>query len=193
MKDDAEFQWGFFALVSYVPDPLGSFLDDLRRTLGTDSNARAHITLLPPRSLRMPLEEATNTAGRILQSYSPFEIELRNVRQFPNYLYLDVGAGNAGVRELHETLNSGKLTSIEDFPFLPHVTIGGPLPADAIEDAKTAAEEAWSWTDCSKRFTIDAVACLWAATLATPFDWRLACRHNLAEKTAVAAAVTNRT
>ena len=40
-----------FALVAYIPDPLGRFLDDLRVELTPDCKPRAHVTILPPRPL----------------------------------------------------------------------------------------------------------------------------------------------
>ena len=40
-----------FALVSYIPDPLGAFLDDLRLKLAPKCKPHAHITILPPRPI----------------------------------------------------------------------------------------------------------------------------------------------
>ena len=37
-----------FALVVYIPDPLGRFLDDLRRELVPHYNPHAHVSVLPP-------------------------------------------------------------------------------------------------------------------------------------------------
>ena len=40
-----------YALVIYVPAPLGRFLDDLRRELVPTYKPRAHVSVLPPRPL----------------------------------------------------------------------------------------------------------------------------------------------
>ena len=39
-----------FALVIYIPDPLGRFLDDLRRELAPDCVPHAHVSVLPPQA-----------------------------------------------------------------------------------------------------------------------------------------------
>ena len=40
-----------FALVVYIPGPLGVFLDELRRELVPHYNPHAHVSVLPPRPL----------------------------------------------------------------------------------------------------------------------------------------------
>ena len=52
-----------FALVLYVPSPLGIFLDNLRRELAPACNPHAHVSLLPPRSVAVSWEEASAQAG----------------------------------------------------------------------------------------------------------------------------------
>src|ERR1035438_9490908 len=47
----AEERLNVFALVIYIHDPLGSFLDDLRRQLVPGCNPHAHVSVLPPRPL----------------------------------------------------------------------------------------------------------------------------------------------
>ena len=47
-----------YALVSYIPDPLRRFLDDLRRELVPGCVPAAHVTVLPPRPLSGTVEEA---------------------------------------------------------------------------------------------------------------------------------------
>jgi hypothetical protein len=47
----AEARLNVFALVIYIGDPLGRFLDDLRRELSPQCNPHAHVSVLPPRPL----------------------------------------------------------------------------------------------------------------------------------------------
>ncbi len=192
MDEIAETQWGFFALVSYVPDPLGSVLDDLRQTVSTDRETRAHITVLPPRPLTEPFESACARVRGILRSFPPFEVELLHVRRFARYLYLDLGEGSLPVRELHAALNTGKLAHAEEFPFLPHLTVGGPFARDMISSAQATAEQAWLSTDCPRRFTLDQVVCLWSDRGNSPAGWTRLGTYTL-KASAAAASVTNRT
>ena len=52
LSDVAE--WGSFALVAYIPEPLGAFLQSMRHDLPGQENPQAHITVLPPRPLKAP-------------------------------------------------------------------------------------------------------------------------------------------
>src|SRR4051794_28470576 len=121
--------WGSFALVSYVPDPLGTFLDNFRHSLAESDQTQAHVTILPPRPLRVPLETASEQATSTLRTFSPFEVELDAVCRFPrtDVLYVSVSIGNSAVRELHRALNTGSLADSEQFEFQPHLTLGGPV------------------------------------------------------------------
>src|SRR5271166_4115630 len=79
-----------YALVIYIPDPLGGFLDDLRRELVPGCNPHAHVSVLPPR----PLPAHWQLAGEQLQAFTancpPFPVELGEIRMFPvtNVIYI---------------------------------------------------------------------------------------------------------
>jgi hypothetical protein len=47
----AEERLNVFALVIYIPGPLGLYLDELRRDLVPDYDPHAHVSVLPPRTL----------------------------------------------------------------------------------------------------------------------------------------------
>src|SRR5438132_7016901 len=85
-----------FALVSYLPEPLGSFLDHLRRELAPECRAKAHVTVLPPRPIFCPREDAWVELKHGLQDFAPFRLELAEVRIFPvtRVIYLSVGVGH---------------------------------------------------------------------------------------------------
>src|SRR5436305_854013 len=86
---------GQFALVSYIPDPLGRFLDDLRRKLTPSSDPRAHVTVLPPRPLKAEIAESVRSLAVECQSATPFEVALGDIQVFPktNVLYLSIARG----------------------------------------------------------------------------------------------------
>lgn len=134
-------EWGSFALVAYIPDPLGSFLNSLRQVLPGEENPHAHITLLPPRPLKSPVEAASLQAQKILAKFQPFSVELAEVCTFPetNVVYLEISEGSAQLHELHDALNSADLAHDEDFEFKPHLTLSGPVGSCDIGQVRTEA------------------------------------------------------
>lgn len=193
-------RWGQFALVSYIPEPLGSFFYDLRGSLPGESNPQAHVTILPPRPLRVPVDSASEQALRILANFRAFEIELSSVRRFPetNFLYLDIGDGNSLVHDLHDALNTGDLACAEEFEFRPHLTLGGPIAEPDVHALQDQAKIAWCATDHSKRFMLDEIVFLWLNPANRQGGWHRLWSFNLRTKDtamtkAASAALTNRT
>src|SRR6266446_7411292 len=104
-----------FALVSYLPEPLASFLDKLRQELVPECHAKAHVTVLPPRPIFCPPEDAWQELKQGLQDFPPFRLELADVRIFPvtQVIYLPVGRGHRELERLHTALNTGWFKLIE--------------------------------------------------------------------------------
>lgn len=193
-------KWGYCALVSYIPEPLGSFFDGLRRALPGETNPQAHITLLPPRPLRLPVEIASEQALGVIAKFPPFEVEFSTVRSFPhtNFLYLDIGDGKSLVNDLHDALNTGDLIHAEEFEFRPHLTLGGPVPQIDLASSQDEAEIAWLSAGHPRRFTLDEIVFLWLSPDHLEGEWHRLWSHNLrtsctARTKAASAAFTNRT
>ncbi|MGA8028853.1 MAG: 2'-5' RNA ligase family protein [Bryobacteraceae bacterium] len=165
--------WGFFALVSYIPDPLGSFLHGLRRLLPGEDNPQAHITILPPRPLKLPVESVSKCARKILQRFPAFDVELSKVRCFPgtNLIYLDIGQGNALLHELHAALNTGDLNDAEELEFRPHLTLGGPVPRAKLVSVRQQAQSAWRAVHFPRTFKLDEVVFLWVSPNGPHGEW----------------------
>jgi len=172
-------QWGSLALVSYIPDPLGSFLHSLRRLLPGDENPQAHITILPPRPLKLPVESASLGARKVLDGFSRFEVELASVCCFPDtsYLYLDIVEDNRTLHTMHGALNAGDLSHVERFEYRPHLTIGGPVSVNSVESVQAEAESAWRASGCSPRLVVDEIVCLWLPTGGSSSDWKRVWSH----------------
>src|SRR5450756_2278998 len=66
-----------YALVIYIPDPLGRFLDDLRRGLVPECNPHAHVSVLPPRPLAVDWQEAGEQVRVCAGNWAPFDIVLK--------------------------------------------------------------------------------------------------------------------
>jgi hypothetical protein len=175
-------QWGLFALVSYVPDPLGSFLSDLRRSLPGDENPQPHITILPPRPLLLPAEAAWLEAKQKMEGRLQFEVELGEVRLFDetNILYLALAEGAAQLCDLHGLLNTDSLYHDERFEYSPHLTLSGPGNGRA-ESEHSRAQHDWWASGLSRRFTITDIVFLWQSTESEDKQWQRIWTYRLAE------------
>ena len=84
-----------FALVSYIPEPLAGFLDELRQELVPNCFLRAHVTILPPRPISSSPEAAWETVRTLAPLFPPFEVEMTQVEVFPvsDVIYIGIGRG----------------------------------------------------------------------------------------------------
>jgi hypothetical protein len=135
-----------FALVIYIPGPLGCFLDDLRRELVPHYNPHAHVSVLPPRPLAVGWQTASDQARTLVEAWTPFEIELTGLQVFPvtDVIYLEVGGGAAELRRMHEAINAGSLAFKEPFPYHPHITLAQEVPSTNVEAMHELAERRWT-------------------------------------------------
>jgi 2'-5' RNA ligase len=166
-------EWGSFALVAYIPEPLRAFIESLRHGLPGQENPQAHITVLPPRPLMVPLEAASHEAKRILSRFEPFSVELHGVKVFPEtqILYLDIAGGSDALHQLHDALNTGILTHEENFEFLPHLTLSGAIPFESLAKVEAQAARLWGEYSGQKRFQVGEVVALWQPPQGSSDDW----------------------
>ncbi len=134
-----------FALVIYIPPPLGTFLDDLRRELVPHYNPHAHVSVLPPRPLRGEWEEASEQARVLTENWTPFEVELTAVGVFPktDVIYIEVGAGGRELHELHGAMNSSALEYGEPHEYHPHITLAQNIAHEEVTALKELAARRW--------------------------------------------------
>ena len=191
--------WGLIALVSYIPEPLGSFFHELRGTLPGDGNPQAHITILPPRPLGVPVDTASQQALRVLSQFPPFDVELAQVGRFAetNFLYVDIGEGAASFHRLHDALNQGDLAHQEEFEFRPHLTLGGPVPEAHVNSIQDQVAVAWLSAAHPRRFVLDEIVFLWLSNDDASGEWHRLWTYSLATKgtamSKAATALTNQT
>lgn len=138
-----------FALVSYIPDPLGKFLDLLRLRLAPDCRPHAHVTVLPPRSLQGPVENAESELRQSAAQFHPFEIKLGSVEIFKStqVIYIEVEQGERELREMHQQLNHGAVYFVEPYDFHPHITLAQNLAQDRVQEILKSARQFWSEWD----------------------------------------------
>jgi 2'-5' RNA ligase len=134
-----------FALVIYIAEPLGGFLDDLRRELVPHYNPHAHVSVLPPRPLPIDWREASAQARSLTESWMPFDVELREIEIFPvtNVVYVQVGGGAPELERMHRAMNTGPLGFKEPFPYHPHVTLAQEIPLPHVTEVHELARKRW--------------------------------------------------
>lgn len=134
-----------FALVIYIPDPLGRFLDDLRLELAPDCRPHAHVSVLPPRPLSTPWQIVCEQARALAGEFAPFEIEAAEPAVFPatEVVYLELVRGAKELHEMHDALCRGPLQFKEPYPFHPHITLAQEMPSGSLAEVFEAASRKW--------------------------------------------------
>ena len=149
-----------FALVTYIPDPLASFLNHLREELEAAGPApRAHVTLLPPRPIASPTCDAVRQVGDHLAGLDAFELSLGEPELFPatNVVYISIASGLHHLESIHAILNDDALGFNEPFPYHPHVTLAQGLSPSAAPRALELARIRWAQFHHSRRFLAESV------------------------------------
>lgn len=159
-----------FALVVYIPDPLATFLDRLRKELVPGCLPRAHVTILPPRPLAVNVNSAVDAARGKVSGFPAFEIAAGDIEIFPgtDVIHIDINEGEPELREMHRALNKGALAFDEPYPYHPHITLAQNVAPDRVQPLYERACEPWAAFRHSRRFRAEravfvqsTVACTW--------------------------------
>jgi 2'-5' RNA ligase len=137
-----------YALVSYVHNPVGEFVAQLRRELHpTVAHMAAHLTVLPPRELIGSESAALEFLEEACSRVVPFSVELGDVETFlptTPTVFIQVKRSAYRIRELHDQLCGRGLRCHENWPYIPHLTI---MKTETDEQARAAcavARERWA-------------------------------------------------
>lgn len=151
-----------YAAVAYVRNPVGTFVEELRRELHpAHTHADAHITILPPRPLQGSEEAAMTLLQQVCAATQPFDITMGDVESFipaTPTVFIRVAYGAYRMRELHDEINRDVLEFCEPWPYMPHLTI---VKSDTMEDACRTVEiarERWERFRCGRKLLIDSVS-----------------------------------
>lgn len=146
-----------FALVAYIPAPLGDFLTRLRTELVPASRLMAHVTVLPPRVLDAPADVLSRYLETRLRRMRAFELEAGNIEIFPltSVIFLSLIGGRGAVEDMHEELNRGALEAGEWFEFHPHITLAQQVPADEVLSVYDRARTRWGQWKRSRQFPVE--------------------------------------
>src|SRR6266581_696497 len=148
-----------YALVAYLKNPAGGFVENLRRELHPDlPHLAAHLTILPPRPLQDSEGAALQVLERICGAEEPFEVTLGDVESFipvTPTVYIRVEAGAGRMCELHSKLNTEALAFNEEWPYIPHLTIVKMSAEQPAEAAFQMARERWAHYECSRLILVE--------------------------------------
>lgn len=149
-----------YALVAYVRNPVGEFVENLRRELHPEMpHLAAHLTILPPRRLPGTEREAVEALTEICRRVEPFEIELGDVESFVPVtptVFIRVAQDGQRMRDLHDRL--GRDTALrgeEDWPYMPHMTIIKTVSELHAQTAMRVAHSRWQRFGGSRRIQIE--------------------------------------
>ena len=131
-----------YALVTYIRNPVGEFVEQLRRELHpTTAHMAAHLSILPPRELTgseaAALEFLEDACSRVV----PFSVDLGDVETFlpvTPTVFIEVKQAAYRMRELHDQLCGRGLRCQESWPYIPHLTI---LKTERDEQARAAYDQ----------------------------------------------------
>ena len=148
-----------YALVAYVKSPVGEFVENLRRELHPNlPHLAAHITFLPPRLLHGTESAALQMLAGICSQAEPFEVTLGDMQTFvptTPTVYIRVTYGASRLQELHDQLNRQTLAFVEEWPYIPHLTIVKMATESMAEQALRIARERWQQYSGSRRILLD--------------------------------------
>ena len=148
-----------YAVVAYVRNDLGCWVEELRREIYPEqAHLPAHITVLPPRLLGGSESHAIALLADLCHDVAPFEISLGDVETFvptTPTVFLRVAHAAYKMRELHDRINTGILEGPEPWPYMPHLTIAKFSSEERVQEVKPLVESRWSNYAGQRRTRID--------------------------------------
>jgi 2'-5' RNA ligase superfamily len=148
-----------YALVAYLKNPAGGFVENLRRELHPDlPHLAAHLSILPPRPLHGSESSALQVLERICGNEEPFEVTLGDVETFipvTPTVYIRVQGGATRMIELHSKLNTEAMAFKEEWPYIPHLTVVKMSTEPAARTAFAVAHERWAQYTGGRRILLE--------------------------------------
>jgi 2'-5' RNA ligase len=143
-----------YALVAYLRNPVGEFVEHLRSQLHPEHpHLAAHLTVLPPRILHGSELDAREILDDVCSQVEPFSVTLGEVETFcplTPTVFIRVAHAAYRMRELHDRLNTGALASPEEWPYMPHLTIVKMSAEAQAQQAHQVASACWNHFEGSR-------------------------------------------
>ncbi len=151
-----------YALVAYVRNALGQFVDDLRCELHPEhAHLPTHVSILPPRPLVGSEADALEHIVKLCSKVEPFEIGMGAVETFlptTPTVFLKITFAAYKLRELHDLLNSGALLYQEPLPYMPHLTIAKLGTTERAQEVYRCSKDRWDHYEGTRRVTIEGLS-----------------------------------
>jgi 2'-5' RNA ligase len=148
-----------YALVAYIKDPVGNFVERLRRELHPElPHLAAHLTILPPRQLQGSEDSVIQSLEKACREAEPFEVTLGEVETFiPVTPTVFIRVAHAAVRmqELHDRLNLDGVCCTEELPYIPHLTIAKMGTEELAWKAFEMARRRWAKYSGSRHIAVE--------------------------------------
>ena len=148
-----------YALVAYLKNPAGEFVENLRRELHPElPHLAAHLTILPPRPLQDSEASAIQILRRICGEEEPFYVTLGEVETFipvTPTVYIRVDSAASRMTGLHDKLNTKALQFKEEWPYIPHLTIAKMGAEHPAQVAFQTARERWDQYTGPRRILLE--------------------------------------
>lgn len=148
-----------YALVAYVKNAIGDFIQNLRQELHPDlPHLPAHLTILPPRLLQGSELAALEVVEDVCSHVEPFEVILGEAETFVPVtptVFIRVAHAAYRMRELHDRLNTQALQASEEWPYMPHLTIAKLNSEMQAQQAFITARDRWAEYSGSRRVLLN--------------------------------------
>jgi len=148
-----------YALVAYVKNPVGEFVECLRRELHPNlPHLAAHMTVLPPRFLQGSELSARDMLEDVCSRVEAFRVNLGPVETFvPNTptVFIRVLGDGHRLTQLHDQLNAKTLACEEEWPYMPHLTIVKMTTEAEARQAYEVACERWAQFSGSRSVSVE--------------------------------------
>ena len=148
-----------YALVGYVRNSIGEFIERVRRELHPDLPLlAAHLTILPPRILCGSEADALESLQDICSQAEPFEVTLGEVETFipvTPTVFIRVAHGASRMQQLHEQLNREVFFCTEEWPYIPHLTIVKMSTEEQAWESFEVARRRWQRYSGTRRVLME--------------------------------------
>jgi len=176
-----------YALIGFIPGPLGDYLDLMRQELIPGCPFRSHVTILPPRKLRGAPGDLSADLARRLEIMEALEISIGEIEVFAatNVIYLAIQTGREALDCAHDLLAQGVFASEEPYPFHPHITLAQEFPAGRLVEFLARARVLWAEWRKERRFVLERLSFVRGLDLST---WEHISEHELNRSQALRTA-----
>jgi 2'-5' RNA ligase len=126
-------------IVLPVPERLSRLANRIRRPYDPNfPRIGPHVTVLPPREVRLSRRGVIDAVARVARRSRSFEISLGAIRTFRPVMpvvFASLRFGESELVSLHRRLSRGSLKGDEAFPYVPHLTLGQGLDSRRLPRA----------------------------------------------------------